>query len=336
MGVMSSDSIVKWGIIGCGAVTEKKSGPAFHSIAGSELVAVMRRNAEAAQDYAQRHGVARWYDRAEALIQDTEVDAIYIATPPSSHAELALKAAAAGKPCYVEKPMACTYDNCLAMQAAFEQAGVPLFVAYYRRALPHFSWIHEKLTQGHFGQLRQIVAQFASGAQRNPASLTDWRFDASIAGGGLFWDLGSHALDLFDFWAGPLGSVTGNVVNLPGHGEVESLATLSAVTETGVAVSASWNFISPVGVDKVQLVCDDATLSCSVFGPPVVTITTPEKSESQRFELPTAIQEPLIQNVVQVLSGQTANALSTAATALRTNRVMDQVAGRIQGDNASA
>src|SRR3954452_10240835 len=97
---------IRWGIIGCGDVTEVKSGPGFQKATGSALVAVMRRDGDKARDYARRHGVARAYDNADDLIQDPEVDAVYIAPPPSSHADLALRTSAAGKPCLVEKPMA--------------------------------------------------------------------------------------------------------------------------------------------------------------------------------------------------------------------------------------
>ena len=136
---------VRWGIIGCGDVTEVKSGPGFQKARNSELVAVMRRNAKLAEDYAIRHGVSRWYDNADALIHDPGVDAVYIATPPDSHKDYALAVARAGKPAYVEKPMALNYSECLAMIQAFEQAGVPLFTAFYRRALPRFLKIKSML-----------------------------------------------------------------------------------------------------------------------------------------------------------------------------------------------
>ena len=61
---------IGWGIIGCGNVTEVKSGPAFQKTRGSRLVAVMRRSGELARDYAKRHGVSKWYDNAEALVND--------------------------------------------------------------------------------------------------------------------------------------------------------------------------------------------------------------------------------------------------------------------------
>src|SRR5205085_8185937 len=96
---------INWGIIGCGDVTEVKSGPAFNKVKNSSLVAVMRRNAVKAKDYAQRHNVPKWYTDANDLIADPKINAIYIATPPSSHEKYTLAVLDAGKPVYVEKPM---------------------------------------------------------------------------------------------------------------------------------------------------------------------------------------------------------------------------------------
>ena len=139
---MFKDKEIRWGIIGVGDVCEVKSAPAMNLIEGSKLVAVMRRDAQKAADYALRHGVPKWYDDADTLINDPEVNAIYIATPPGAHEIFTLKAAAANKPVYVEKPMARTYDECLNMIKACESAQVPLFTAYYRRMLPNCLNIH--------------------------------------------------------------------------------------------------------------------------------------------------------------------------------------------------
>jgi predicted dehydrogenase len=121
---------VRWGIIGVGNVTERKSGPGFRQAERSELVAVMRRNGDLAADYARRNDVPRWYDDADELINDPQVDAVYVATPPDSHREYVLRVAQAGKPVYVEKPMARTALECEDMISACEGAGVGLFVAY--------------------------------------------------------------------------------------------------------------------------------------------------------------------------------------------------------------
>ena len=132
---------LKWGIIGCGDVTEIKSGPAYQLTEGFELLSVMRRNEDKLMDYVKRHGIKKYYTDGDELINDPEIDAVYIATPPDSHAQYALKVAKAGKPCCIEKPMAPNYRECLDINKAFEKSGLPLFVAYYRRSLPRFNQI---------------------------------------------------------------------------------------------------------------------------------------------------------------------------------------------------
>src|SRR5689334_14273937 len=181
-----SDTI-RWGIIGCGDVTEVKSGPALQKARGSSLVAVMRRTGDLARDYAARHGVPRWYDDADALINDPEVDAVYVATPPSSHMDYVLRTAQAGKPVYVEKPMAREFSECRAMIEACRSANVPLFVAYYRRALPRFLKIKELIDSGTIGEVRSVIVTLLRPPQGNkvPRAPLPWRVPPGDAGGGL-------------------------------------------------------------------------------------------------------------------------------------------------------
>lgn len=318
-------SEVKWGILGCGDVTERKSGPAFNQVEGSRLAAVMRRNADAAADYAKRHGVPRWYSDANELIQDPEVNAVYIATPPGSHAELALKVAAAGKPCYVEKPMARNAAECAAMVEAFEKAGLPLFVAYYRRALPHFQWIKSVIDSGELGELRQIRAAYTNGRQLGGQTPEGWRFDPDLSGGGLLWDLGSHALDLFDYWLGPLTLVQGH--RFPPEG-IEDCVAMNALGGNGVSLSAIWSFVSPVIEDSVLLDFTEGRIQCGIFTEPVVRVRSAAGEEDEkRFELPAAIQHHLIADIVHSLRIGSAP-LSTGTSGMRTNRVIDAVAGK--------
>jgi len=198
-GHFAGRSVVRWGIIGCGDVTEVKSGPGLQMAAGSQLVAVMRRSGALAADYARRHGVPRWYDSAEALIADPGVDAVYVATPPGSHAAYALAAAAAGKPAYVEKPMARHAAECDRMVEAFARSGLPLFVAYYRRRLPCFLKVEELVRSGALGRMTGVSYRLAEPHHRGGEQ---WRTDAELAGAGHFLDLASHALDLLDYLLG--------------------------------------------------------------------------------------------------------------------------------------
>ncbi len=213
---------VRWGIVGCGDVTEVKSGPAFQKARGSALVAVMRRDAAKAEDYARRHGVPRWYSDAEALVRDPEVDAVYVATPPSTHCEYAVLAARAGKPVYVEKPMALDYGECRTMIDICATAGVPLFTAYYRRAMPRFARIKALIDAGAIGTVRVAnISVYRSFVP--PAGALPWRIDPAISGGGLFVDLASHQLDLLDYFLGPIADVSGTAANQAGLYHAEDL-----------------------------------------------------------------------------------------------------------------
>lgn len=321
---MREAETINWGIIGCGDVTEKKSGPAFSAVDNSRLVAVMRRDLTKAQDYARRHVVPRAYGKVDDLLADAEVNAVYIATPPGSHAELARQVAAAGMPCYVEKPMARTSAECHAMVEAFRGAGQPLYVAYYRRALPHFARVKTLIESEELGTLREAVYALSDGHMLSEAGFSDWRFDPAQAGGGLLWDLGSHALDLLDFFVGPLEGVSGHWVNQTGRTAVEETAALTARSEAGASVVAHWNFISPVKSEKMILRFDAGQVECSVFGPPEVVLNRSGEIEVENYDLPAAIQFPLIRNVVASLKGEE-QPLSTGESALRTNQVLDQL-----------
>ena len=189
------DTIV-WGIIGCGNVTEKKSGPAFNKVEHSRLHAVMRRDANLAKDYAVRHGVKAWYNDADLLINDPEVNAVYVATPPDTHKKYAIQAMEAGKAVYVEKPMALNFSEAREMTAVPKATGMPLFVAYYRRKLPGFVKLKALLEEGRIGKLQSVNMQLYKPPSADElAGNPNWRVIPEISGGGHFVDLASHQLD---------------------------------------------------------------------------------------------------------------------------------------------
>lgn len=321
---------IGWGIIGCGDVTEVKSGPAFSAVPGSRLVAVMRRNGEKAADYARRHGVPRWYDDAQALIDDPEVDAVYIATPPGSHCDYALRVAAAGKPCYVEKPMARNASECWRMVEAFESRGLLLFVAYYRRALPAFVKARSLLAEGAIGRLSGIGYRYASAAHRQPRERLGWRIDPAESGGGLFLDLGSHLLDVLDWIIGPLEDVTGVARNVSGTYAVEDSVSMT-FTAGGACGSASWNFASDVAEDVIELTGTEGRITWSCFGRGEVRLTRGQETEVFDLPAPRTVHQPLVEQIVAQLRGGEVSP-STGRSAMRTSVIMDTVlAGYYQG-----
>jgi len=315
---------IRWGIIGCGDVTEVKSGPGFQKARGSQLVAVMRRNADLAQDYAQRHGVPKWYADAGALIHDPEVDAVYIATPPSSHREYTLAVARAGKPAYVEKPMALNALECQEMVAVCRAAGTPLFVAYYRRALPRFLKARELVSSGAIGELRFVEIFLTQPLQVHPPDQLPWRLRPEIAGGGLFMDLASHTLDFLDFVLGPVSRARGFARNQAGAYPAEDIVSAAFEFENGIQAMGTWCFSSFEAADRITFVGSGGTVTLSMFGSEPVQLETPGGSEAFDRPNPLHVQQPLIQQVVDELLG-IGSCVSTGESALRTSWVMDQL-----------
>ena len=319
---------IRWGIIGCGNVTEVKSGPGFQRARGSELVAVMRRNGHLAEDFARRHGVPRWYDNAESLIYDKDVDAVYIATPPSSHKEYALAVARAGKPVYVEKPMALSYSECLEMIQACEKANVPLFIAFYRRALPRFLKLKSLLDEGHIGSVRGVNLRFyQQPSEQDLQGAKQWRVDPEIAGGGYFVDLGSHMIDLLQYILGPIGPAVGFSSNQGKLYKAEDIVSATFTFETGAQGVGFWSFSAGENTDSTEIIGTHGKITYSTFGD--VPILLERDGTVQPFDIPHPehIQQPLIQSIVDELLGL-GKSPSTGRTGAMTSRVMDRMLGR--------
>lgn len=315
---------VRWGIVGCGDVCEVKSGPAFQKANHSELAAVMRRDAARAADFAARHRVPRWYSDAESLITDPGVDAVYVATPPDGHARYALMAARAGKPVYVEKPMARHHDECQAMIAGCREAGVPLFVAYYRRCLPRFLKAKEILDQGGIGAIRSVQVTFAKIDPGRAPGEEPWRMVPAIAGGGLFLDLAAHTLDLLDFLLGPITSAQGHARNLARTHVVEDTVSASFAFASGALGAGLWSFSAANPVDRVEINGSAGRLSFATFGYDAIRWESAAGTKDFVIANPLHIQQPLIQSIVDELRGE-GKCPSTGESAARTSWVMDRI-----------
>ena len=290
----------------------------------------MRRDADKARDYAQRHGVPRWYGDDDELIADPEVNAVYIATPPDSHAEYTVRAARAGKPVYVEKPMARDPAECARMIDACHEAGVPLFVAYYRRRLPTFVKALELIEDGAIGDIRfaSVTLVGPPAADHLDADRLPWRVLPQISGGGLLFDVGSHQLDLLDFLLGPIASARGHTVNQAGWYPAEDAVSASFAFESGAIGNGIWSFTLSAGsqIDRTDIVGSRGRISFSTFDleQPLTLARENAASEEFLFPPPAHVQEPLIQTIVDALHGK-GTCPSTGVTAARSSQVMDWV-----------
>ncbi len=320
--------IYKWGIIGCGNVTEVKSGPAYKQTNGFELQAVMRRNGELAKDYAKRHGVPNYYGNADTLINDPEIDAIYIATPPDTHAEYALKVAKAGKICCIEKPMAPTFEACKLVSETFQAKEIPLFVAYYRRSLPRFLQVRKWLEEEKIGAIRHVSWHLSK-----PASAIDlskeynWRTDAKIAYGGYFDDLASHGIDLICFFLGEIKQVTGIATNQQNLYNAKDAVVASWIHESGVTGSGSWNFGTHKREDRLEIYGEKGKIICSVFDEVHVQLENGTERLRLKIENPNPIQKYHVLNMHKHLIGIEQHP-STGNSAVHTAWVMDRILGK--------
>lgn len=318
---------IRWGIIGVGDVTEVKSGPALYKAEHSELVAVMRRSGDKAEDFAKRHNVARWYDDADALINDPEVDVIYIATPPHVHKDYTLKAAAAGKDVYCEKPMALTFQDCQDMIKACKDAGVNLWVAYYRRAQARFLKIKELLDSDAIGKIHSVSTRLLKKPiveAGTSASELPWRVLPDTSGGGVFVDMGSHTLDLLDYYLGPITEVKGMATNQQGRYPAEDTVSAIFQFESGAVGSGLWDFTTDVEVDETIIVGTKGTLSFSSFDDSPIKLLSSQGTQEFSISYPEHVHQPLVESIISELHG-TGHCPSTAESAARTSWVMDQV-----------
>lgn len=329
---MSNLSEVKWGFIGCGEVTEKKSGPAFSIVPGSKVVAVMSRDLSKAQDYANRHSINKFYDDPISLINDPDVNAVYIATPPSSHSTFALMAMRVGKPVYVEKPLASSYEDCLRINRISEQNKVPCFVAYYRRYLPYFKKVKKLAYSGTIGKILSVQIRFAVPPREldyNTKNLP-WRLQPDIAGGGgYFYDLASHQLDLLQYMFGIITEAEGYGCNMAGLYKVEDTFNACFKFDSGISGSASWCFVAheSARTDRIEIVGDKGMICFSVFDYTPIALHTENGREEITVENPQYVQMPLIQKIVGHLKGdQICDCDSVSATP--TNWVMDKILGK--------
>ena len=320
---------INWGFIGCGEVTEKKSGPAFNEVEGSQVVAVMSRSENKARSYAERHHVRKWYTDASELIEDPDVNAVYIATPPSSHATFAIMAMRVGKPCYIEKPLAASYNDCIRINRISEQTGVPCFVAYYRRYLPYFQKVKEIIESGTIGNVVNVQVRFSVPPRDldfQSGKEMPWRLQPDIAGGGYFYDLAPHQIDLLQNLFGVITRAHGYPANRAHLYQAEDTLSACFFFESGIPGSGSWCFVGHESAkeDCIEVIGEKGSLSFSVFTYQPIEVITSEGKNLITVPNPPYVQLPLIKSVIQHLQGiGKCDCTSVSATAV--NWVLDRV-----------
>lgn len=317
------EKIIRWGMIGCGNVTEVKSGPAFNKVSRSQLFGVMRRDASKLEDYATRHAIPYFTTDANALINHPEIDAIYIATPPKFHQEYAIAAMNAGKHVYVEKPMALNVAACLHMKEAARILSAKLVIAHYRRELPLFLYVKKLIQEKAIGKVHTVNIVMHKYAKSKDAYVNDWRVKPEIAGAGFFYDLAPHQLDLVFYFFGKAISFTGSAKNQAGLYEAEDTVDGVIQMENDILVKGSWCFVVEPGVEKdlFEIVGTKGKICFPVFGHEVL-VENEEASKHIYFDPPLHNQQNLIEKIVPYFLGDGENPC-TAEDAIQSMEVME-------------
>lgn len=297
---------INWGIIGCGDVAEVKSGPAFQKVENSTLVKVMRRNEEKVKDFAKRHKVPNWTTNASEIISDTNINAVYIATPPSSHLEYALQALKANKYVYLEKPMVLNSNEASILSNAVKQFKGKVTVAHYRRRLPNFVAVKEFLESEIIGEV--LSAEINIGQTKNASliAVTDvnWRLNPEVSGGGYFHDIAPHQIDLMYHYFGDVEEIKG--IETEKYKNSKDIVKGAIKFKNGVQFKGSWNFNAAEDIDNCIIIGKKGVISFSFYGDEV-KVSLDQEVQSHKFSTPMHVQQPLIEKTVGYFLGKHAN-----------------------------
>lgn len=314
---------VKWGIIGTGNVVEKKSGPILNSFENSSIVAIMGRDINKTKQIAKKINSPKYFDNIDNLLDNKDINAIYIATPPGLHLEQAKKCCEAKISTYIEKPIARNYQEALQIVDMYEKAKVPLYVAHFYRALPKFIKIKELLESNVIGKVCEV--DFKLNRKYSSSTLDTWLYNTELSGGGKFYDIAPHSIDLMVYLFGKFTEVYGIATNNIDEYKVEDVVTMTFKTEKGILGTANFNSITLEKSDVMIVNGTKGKMEFSVHDNSLITIIKDGEIQNVEIDSPEIAQENMIKNVVNSLIKKEQLNVCTAQDAIETYRIMDKV-----------
>ena len=261
------------GVIGLGRLGHLYASYFLGRIANARLVAVADVLAEAAERFANEHGVPRWYQHYQELLDDKEVDAVVIVTPTSSHKDVASAAAQAGKAVFCEKPLSISLDESLAIKEALAQTGIFFHLGFMRRFDSGYAAAHQKIAAGEIGT--PIVFKSTSRDPFRPSL----EYLAPEHSGGLLVDCGIHDMDLARWLMGEVQSVysIGEVLAYPEmkpSGDIDNaIATLTFTSGALGVIDLSRSAIFGYDI-RTEILGTQATLQIGYLRETPLTVLT--------------------------------------------------------------
>ena len=270
---------------------------------GTSVVALMSRDAEEARSLAKQQGVPTWYTDPQALIDDPQVNAVYIAAPTACHVTYAIMAMRAGKPVCMDAPLAGSYEDCARINHVAQEMHVPCYVMYYRRYLPYFQKVKELVNQQRIGRIKNVHVRLA-------------------AGEGDFYGQAAQQFDL-------LQEFFGVITHAEGYSASADSVAACFKFENGIIGSASWCFTAHESAreDRIEIIGDEGLICFSVFHQEPVRLHLSEGTQEFDIHHPDNLIAPIIRIVTETLQGR-GDAQCTSLSATPTNWVLDKILGR--------
>jgi predicted dehydrogenase len=305
--------MLKWLVVGVGDITTRRVLPAILSEKRSQLVGVVTRDPAKAAPY----NVPAW-TRLDAALDESGADAVYIGTPVALHAPQAIESLEAGKHVLCEKPVAMNYTQAASIQKAAEECGRIFGVAYYRRVFDKVQRAKALLDAGVIG--RPFMAEATCHDWFHPIDAArSWLIDPKMAGGGPLYDIGSHRIDLMNYFFGQPARVTAQLSTLVHPTEVEDNATVLIEYENGVRAMVDVRWHSRVVRDEFRIRGTEGEINLTPLSGP--ELDSPKGHED--IPAPANVHFPCIQNFVSaVLEG--APLLSSGKTAIVTDWITER------------
>ncbi|MBI4024417.1 MAG: Gfo/Idh/MocA family oxidoreductase [Verrucomicrobia bacterium] len=321
---MKAESFLRWGLVGCGDLAGKRVAAALREAAGSRLSGVWGRRIEPTRQFAQQHQIPEAHETLADLLR-SEVAAIYVCTPPDSHAHYTLAAIRAGKHVLVEKPMAASVHECEQMIEAARSQGVTLGVAYYRRAYPKMKRIKQLIAEGVLGVpvwVNIVMHSWFSPSADDPKR---WRVEkAASGGGGAVADIGVHRLDLLDYWMGASKVAHCRHQHLLHHYEVEDGSSIVLELANGAPVHAYFSWNTKTWMDRFEIAGSEGKLIADPLDGPPLTVIRGKDREELQIAPPANAHLPCVQDFVNAVI-EKRPPLCDGEAGLRTSRLLEQI-----------
>jgi predicted dehydrogenase len=318
---------IKWGLIGCGDISKKRVAPGLRDSKNSLLVSINRSDYSKAMSFAKEFGAKKWIKNWKDLITDSDINAVYIATPVYLHAEQTIAAAEAGKHILCEKTMAMNKQEADKMIDACKSNNVKLGIAYYRNLYPAVNRIKEIIKSVEIGKIVHIQSNNFENFNCLPDEPRYWLLEKAKSGGGPMMDMGCHRIEVFTNIAGSIKEVNSFNDNIVFKREVEDSSITHFKFENGATGIITSSHAAKEPKDTLDIYGSQGSIHVPVLNEGTITIVSSKGTRTEKYPNQVNVHQPLIEDFIQaVLEGR--EPAVTGETGREITKILDRIYGR--------